>query len=203
MEDIRKICHERIVKHLSQNLKIELPTIVAIDIIIDDHIRLFQAQDDVYVHLHLIDPTPTEMEETRDHITIMEELWCRMELSVTPKAHMIFVHAADDQVKFGGLGDKIEDPIEKRHQEQLRLDAILNKMSCGFEQKMRTQLKYEWRNSNPLVIEQIEKVNLSSTRKRKRIDVPLGGCDRQATMKLERQLQRSKHIDDIKTTMNE
>ena len=114
---------------------------------------MFQAQDAVYAHLRLIDPTSTQMKETRAHIEIMEVLWARMDLSVTPKAHLIFVHADDDQEMFGGLGDKIEDPIEKRHQEQLRLDAILNTMLCGFETRMHTQLKYEWRNSNPLVVE--------------------------------------------------
>ena len=49
------------------------------------------------------------------------------------KGSFIFCHAADDQLKYGGLGDKIEDPLERRHQEQMCLDSILNKMSCGFE----------------------------------------------------------------------
>ena len=119
-----------------------------------------------------------------------------MELSVTPKAHLIFVHAADDQLKFGGLGDKIEDPIKKRHQEQVRLDAILNKMTCSFAQKMHTQLKYKWRNTNPLVMEQITKVQLSNKRKRKASDLTLGE-ERRVVCKLERQQQRCNRINDI------
>ena len=124
MEDIRKLCHECITERISQNLKVEPPSIIEIDIIINEHIELFQAQDAVYAHLRLIDPTAMEMEQTRHRISVMQILWCKMGLSITPKAHLIFVHAADDQIKFGGLGDKIEDSIEKRHQEQVCLDGI-------------------------------------------------------------------------------
>ena len=106
MEDIRKLCHDFITLRLSQNLQIEPPSILEIDIIIDEHIKLFQVQDAVYAHLRLIDPTPIEMEQTRNRITIMEDLWCQMELSVTPTAHLIFVHAADDQLKFGGPSNR-------------------------------------------------------------------------------------------------
>ena len=49
----------------------------------------------------------------------MKQLWHEMNLSETPKAHLIFEHAADDQAMFDGIGDKIEDLIEKRHQEQM------------------------------------------------------------------------------------
>ena len=174
MEDIRKLCHECITVRLSQNLKIEPPSITTIDNIINYHIELFQAQDALYAHLGLIDPTPIEMEQTCHRISIMQELWCLMRLSIMLKVHLIFIHAADDQAKFGGLGDKTEDPIEKRHQEQLRSDAILNKMSCGFAQKMHTQLKYKWHNTNPLVMDQIMKVMSSSTRKQKISDLTLG-----------------------------
>ena len=83
-------------------------SISAINKIIDEHILLFQAQDAVYAHLRLIEPTMKEMEETRERISIMKKLWFKIELSETPKAHLIFVHTADDQVKFGGLGNKID-----------------------------------------------------------------------------------------------
>jgi hypothetical protein len=99
-----------------------------------------------------------EMLETRERIRLMKILWLRMGLPETPKAHLIFAHAADDQERYGGLGDKIEDPLEKRHQEQLRIDSILNKMTGGFKKQKEVQLKYEWRNTSPLVKERVEYV---------------------------------------------
>ena len=127
----------------------------------------------------------------------MKVLWIAMGLSETPKAHMIFTHAADDQFKYGGLGDKIEDPLEKRHQEQMRLDSILNKMSCGFEQKMYTQFKYEWRNSNPLVTQRIEEVKTITSRKGKIDDVMLPSLQH-TLIKMEQHRQRDDYINDIK-----
>ena len=105
------------------------------------------------------------MAETRERISIMKTLWVKMCLSITPKAHLVFDHAADDQLKFGGLGDKIEDPLKKRHHEQMWLDHILNKMTGGFEQKMTTQLKYEWCNNHPLVVDHIDCVHSLTRRK--------------------------------------
>ena len=54
----------------------------------------------------------------------MKTLWLDMGLSNTPKDHLIFEHAANDLMWSGGIGDKIEDPLEKRHQEQLKYDAM-------------------------------------------------------------------------------
>ena len=65
---------------------------------------------------------------------------------------------------------------------------------------MHTQLKYEWRNSNPLVVDQIEKVKQASTRKRKYNDIP-SGIDRQTSIKVERHQERINQINVIKTTM--
>ena len=53
------------------------------------------------------------MLETRRRISIMKTQWLAMGLSITPKAHLIFEHVADDQMRFGGIGDKIEDPLKK------------------------------------------------------------------------------------------
>jgi hypothetical protein len=170
MDDIASVCHEFIEIRRMSNISLPCPTIEFMDDIIDKHRRLFQAQDAVYSHLRIINPTNQEMRQTRENIDLMKVLWREMELSETLKAHLIFFHAANDQLKYGGLGDKIEDPLERRHQEQMRLDRILSKMSCSFHRKMLTQYKYEWRNSNPLVVDRIEEVKTQTSRKRKTND---------------------------------
>ena len=66
----------------------------------------------MYAHLRLLNPTNSEKIETRERIEVTRILWEEMDLSVTPNTHLVFKHAADDQDKFNGLGDKIEDPLE-------------------------------------------------------------------------------------------
>ena len=139
------------------------------------------------------------MRETRERIQVMKFLWLKMQLSETPKAHLIFSHAADDQERYGGLGDKIEDPWEKRHQEQLRFDAILNKMSGGFKMQRQTQFQYEWRNNNPLVKERIDYVQSRTERKRKINNISLAD-ERKHIVTEERHRLRSRNVNDIRRT---
>ena len=165
MDEVEAACIEKLIARENDNLPIRPPPVNLVRAKLQLHKELFQAQDAVYSHLRLIDPTPAEKRETRRRISIMEKLWHEMRLSETPKAHLIFKHAADDQDKFGGLGDKVEDPIEKRHQEQVRLDTILARMRGGFCARMKTQQRYEWRNNKPQVLKQIETVHAKSKRK--------------------------------------
>ena len=126
----------------------------------------------------------------------MRELWGEMDLPETPKARLIFEHAADDQDKVDGLGDKIEDPLEKRHQEQMRVDHILSKMHGGFKARMKTQQKYEWRNNDLMVQEHIDRVKEHTSRKRPGRDVSLADC-RKHKVKKERQDNRIHNITAI------
>ena len=201
MDEISKICHDAIKLREMDDLPLRPPTCDEFDIILNKHRRLFKAQDAVYAHLRLINPSTKEKEETRERISIMKHLWHDMELSETPKAHLIFEHAADDQERFNGLGDKIEDPLEKRHQEYIRLHSIFHKMHGGFELQMTTQSKIEWRNSNPLVMEQIEKVKNENKRKRKSSIFSLAK-ERNDVVKAERQETRRQQVDLLKSTLN-
>ena len=47
-------------------------------------------------------------------------------MSKTPKDRLIFDHAADEQDMFDGLGYKIEYPLERRHQDQMKIDKVLS-----------------------------------------------------------------------------
>jgi hypothetical protein len=200
MDDITHVCHEYISNHKSGKYSVHMPSIDNFDKVLDAHRCLFKAQDAAYAHLRLINPTTKEMAETRERIAIMKILWLQMGLSITPKAHLVFDHAADDQLKYGGIGDKIEDPLEKRHQEQMRLDNILNKMSGGFQKKMTTQLKYEWRNTHPLVMDHIACVHSLTTRKRRIDEILL--VERHADeLKQERHQMRDNHINRMKVTL--
>ena len=81
-------------------------------------------QDFVYSGLRKIAPTKREMEQTRKALESMK-------FSITTKVHLLFDHAACEQVRGGGgLGDnKIEDHLKKHHQTQLCCNNIFNRTS--------------------------------------------------------------------------
>jgi hypothetical protein len=199
MDEIEAACIQAFHKRENDSLPIQPLPLETIQYKIKLHRNLFQAQDAVYSHLRIIKPTPEEKKETKNRIRIMEKFWTEMGLSETPKAHLIFRHAADDQEMFDGLGDKVEDPIEKRHQEQMRVDRILAKMPGGFDARMKTQQKYEWRNNDPRVLKQIELVRANS--KRNILCTPNAGLtageERQERVKKERENLRSLFIQGI------
>ena len=200
MDDITEVCHEYLLNnnHTTPESKISM-TVVEMEKILNDHRLLFKAQDAVYAHLRLIYPTEEEMIQTVERIKIMKMFWLAMGLSETPKAHLVFEHAADDQRRFGGLGDKIEDPLEKRHQEQMRLDGILKKMPDGFRKRMLTQQKYDWRNSDPLVRDQIELVRTITRRKRKQSLNQRSIADQRShVLTTERHRIRDANVNDVK-----
>ena len=60
-----------------------------------------------------------------------------------PKAHLLFDHAADEQERWGGLGDKLEDPLEKRHQYQMSLVSVLKRIPDE-SKRFEEQNKREW-----------------------------------------------------------
>ena len=47
------------------------------------------------------------------------------------------------------MGKKIEYPLERRHQNQMRIDKILIQMKGGFPYRMQVQHIYEWINNHP------------------------------------------------------
>ena len=149
---------------------IPIPSDDEVNAVLDKHYSLLQMQDAVYSSLRIIAPTEKEMGETEERIAMMEKLWTELEFSITPKAHLIFRHAAKDQRDFGGLGDKIEDSLEQVHQEQIRYDHVLLRMR-GCKRKLKKQATMRWRDGNPDVIEWIDEVKQKTSypMKRKKI----------------------------------
>ena len=134
----------------------------------DKHRDLAIIQNGVYAYLRKESPTPKQMLETRSRIKLMESIWIGMDFSLTPKAHAVFAHAADDQQKFGGIGDKVEDPIEKRHQTQAQYDHMLQRHPGGGKGILKCQATYEWMYSDPGVNRRLHDVR-SKQNKRERV----------------------------------
>ena len=98
-----------------------------------------------------------------------------------------------------GIGDKIEDPIEKRHQEQMRIDHILSKMHSSFKTTMKTQHRYEWRNNDPGVLKQIQQVykHTSRNKRNRGDDIMSLAQTRDKVVKKECRDQRAQNVVDI------
>ena len=83
---------------------------------------------------------------------MLGDLWVEVYgVTYTPKVHSLLLHACDCQRRFGGLGDKTEHNIEKRHQEQKMMTHRLMRQGRDFKAKMTKQLEYEWRRRHPRV----------------------------------------------------
>lgn len=103
----------------------------------------------------------------------MNKIWTRMKFSETPKAHAVFDHAADDQDIFDGIGDKVEDPIEKRHQTQAQFDHMLMRTAGGGKGILKCQATYEWMYSDPSVNKRVQDVHVAASRGQQVADNPL------------------------------
>ena len=60
-------------------------------------------------------------------------------VTFTPKIHSLMKHACKCQRLFGGLGDKTEQNIEKRHQDQKLMTARMYGQKHNFEQRLQKQ----------------------------------------------------------------
>ena len=132
---------------------------------LEDHREMLFYQDAVYGNLRIVHPNKKEMKETRMSIRLMERKWILMSFSITPKAHTVFAHSADDQQRFGGLGDKVEDALERMHQKQANQDHRTLRMKGGNGCKLNVQGVYRWQETDPLIVDQIQKVQQMTSRK--------------------------------------
>ena len=136
--------------------------------VLKQHKHLLQIQNSVYAGLRTISPSKKQLHLTKSDLSAMKKLWKQLNFSFTPKAHLLFSHAYDDMVRFDGLGDKTEDFIEKRHQDQKRFNSITYRQSKKTHQ-LSSQDIMEWREQDPAVQDQIMEVYASDRRSRGQI----------------------------------
>ena len=112
-------------------------------------------------------------------------------MNITPKAHILFVHAVEQVRRFGGIADLVEDFIEKAHQTGKQLDHLVARMcSQGFRQQELVKIRRQWLQSDPLVFRQVSKIR--ETRRRKFKNIPSGRntkCNRIKKIKSEKRQQ--------------
>ena len=129
-EEIRELCLERLLLNKRRN-------VVSNEILLTNTINsfqfLFETMDNVFSGLRIISPVENKINNLQNAITVLESVWRELDLNITPKAHILFVHAVEQVRRFGGIADLVEDFIEKAHQTGKKLDHLVAQMcSQGF-----------------------------------------------------------------------
>ena len=160
MKNIKEKAIEKINNNIHNTYSMENLTKV-----FDDYINLFHVMDAIFSNLQIPSPSKDEIEEVKLSNYVMENMWRELELSITPKAHILFEHAVDQFEKYGGIADKVEDFVEKAHKEGKRMDHLTSRMpnQC-YRQQQLIHIQRMWINKNPGVIKQIEKVRTCAKR---------------------------------------
>ena len=113
--------------------------------------RIFEVLDVVFALLRKPDPTNDEILELERMLKVLESLWRQAKLSIIVKMHILFKHTVDKVKAFGGIADKVEDFVEKAHQEGRKHDDLTKRMAKHFRKKQEVQLNRQWAALNPTV----------------------------------------------------
>ncbi len=122
-------------------------------------------QDVLFSHVRTMNPTWKEVKRVRRSIKMLEKLIPEVGVSKTPKIHTELAHLVREMIRLCGLGDKVEEWLEKIHQMFKRMRYLTQRMPTGWESQMRTIHKYMWRDSDPFVIYEANRVKKVLERK--------------------------------------
>jgi hypothetical protein len=121
-----------------------------------------------YSFLWQILPSDDYMQTLRENIECARKIWVEnLKISATPKAHSLFDgHAYEQHKQLGGIGDKLEDFVEKGHQIGMR-DERRTWYIRNWEQMQCSQIRHDRHRNCPKVCERICLVHHSKKRKLK------------------------------------
>jgi hypothetical protein len=85
----------------------------------------------------------------------LKKSWEAAFLSHTPKLHSLLSHASPQMRRFGGIGDILEDDVEKMHQIASRAEARVSRLKSANSRAL-AEAKIEAMSHNNLVKQQIE-----------------------------------------------
>ena len=151
MEVCKKICRGRLETHMKNGtLPMYSPTIEDCDEKFETLAQVLEIADVVFAGCNIVAPNEEEIRQLEKNIEILENRWRKANLPVTPKAHLTFQHLIGDVRLYGGLADKQEQELERRHQFQKKWSNRLRNMR-NITDGLRKQYQYEWRMTHPRV----------------------------------------------------
>lgn len=194
---IRLLAHQRVADNSTRSMIISHTDL---DKVLDKFQNLFETLDVVFSLLRLCSPTEEEIKKAEHCISELEKKWNDLELSHTPKLHILLDHTIDQVRLFGGVADLAEDFVEKTHQISKRLDHATARMnSQRFRDKEMAKIRRKWTMTNPKVQNQITTVKEAARRKNRKDSSPRKKFKKD-TVKEAKTIKREQVIKDIMET---
>ena len=111
------------------------------------------------------DPTPEDVTKYRRYVDAAVDGHVKLGLSITPKVHLMHKHVEQQMTGVKrGMGDKMEDGIERSHQTGKRSRSQFGRVS-NLQIRANAIQRIQYRNSDPEVIQHKQKVEEGSRRK--------------------------------------
>ena len=109
--------------------------------VLDDFHSCFEIMNLVFSRLHILDPTAQEIDSAEKAIQMLETMWRKLQLSITPKCYILFDHTIDQVKTHNGIADLVEDYVEHAHQVGKQLDHLVACLSSqNFCEKELTKI---------------------------------------------------------------
>ena len=104
--------------------------------------NLLRTLDHTFSLLRIPGPSKEEIDDIQDSLIVLEKLWRQIKISITPKAHVMFVHTLDQVIEFDSIADKVEDYVEKAHQIGKKLEHLTSHLKTKeYSHKQNIQIK--------------------------------------------------------------
>lgn len=157
----------------------------------ETYLRAFEVMDLSFSLLRTINPTDEEIKHAKNAIAVLKNFWLhKLNLNVTPKAHILFEHAVEQFIEHNGLSDKAEDFVEREHQRGKQMEARTSRMSKStFRGKSLTSINTIFQEDDPQVLANTMKVRNETKRNFKNQN------DREANRNKKRQKRKKQRLD--------
>jgi len=136
-----------------------------IDTLCQHYHTVFLLWDGAFASARKINPTPEDAKIYEQFVEAAVAGHLRLGLTITPKVHLMLKHVRLQMVNIdGGLGNKMEDWVEKQHQMGKRERMQFRTMQ-NLQNRANARARVLQRNSDPVVVCQTLEVNGASKRK--------------------------------------
>ena len=137
----------------------------AIDALCRNFRLVFVLWDGAMSYARKHNPTPEDVTKYRRYVNAAVDGHVKLGLSITPKVHLMYKHVEQQMTEIKrGLGDKTEDGIERSHQTGKRSRSQFGRVT-NIQIRANAIQRMQFRNSDPEVIQQKQKVEEGSRRK--------------------------------------
>jgi hypothetical protein len=105
----------------------------------------------------------SDFELAEKYLENLHYLWKQANLTFTPKIHSLLNHVVEQMRKYNGIGDTLEDDVERIHQIAAKIETRVSRMK-NKGQQAHVHSKMEYIQNCSVVREKIQQSQLASKR---------------------------------------